>query len=477
MSQSMDDEAFARQLQEEEDRLQHGRVQRLPQDTSALDNDAILARRLQQELNNESNHIPRQDFSGGRTRFQNMQAGQEIVIRLHHPHSGGHIGESLRAQYSTTSEVRFEVVKDPGKFLIVNEHGKVEFRQASRDDRKSCYRFELTLNDTVYLKCTDHLDKLNMAGEVGWFLALTNDGNFIGNSQRGAAAQWRLVASEESPFLVNRSSSNMRSLQNTITQPQSQPMSQPQTASASTSATGSLLGSLNPFGCKGKQGYEAAPLDADPDTIDEGAEPPQGMNPLLFPDTLNSPGLGTQLPPHPQNIEMERMNDGSTFAPPRPPVPVPSTVDTAGLTSRNESIIRDLPQFRSFTATLKPVLRDAVNADPLGFVSVIQSPELWSLLDAVPLQITATINETATTATTDTIATSETAHSEQKVPATTHTEEGDEEIDNAAIRVKQKRTMIGPATTAAITATKETTGFSAPRQGQGKTFFDDNLDL
>ena len=372
MGDPIDDETYARQLQAEEDRFAANA--RRPEPVINED-DAALARRLQNELNNSNNfrnvdnhHVPRQEFSGGRTRFQNMHAGQEIIVRLHHPHSGGHIGECLRAQYSTTSEVRFELSKDPGKFLCVDEFGKVQFRQVDPNDRTSCYRFELTLNDTVYLKCTGHMEKLNIAGEVGWFLALTGDGHFIGNAHRGPAAQWRLVASGEPP-LTSQLCVNTRA----------PPTAAPSSSSLSSSATattagdmrpssGSLLSSFNPFCCKEPGNKNVEPLLDTSESEDSNGRS-QELNPLLFSDTL---GTNDTVPSSGSQAQTE------TILPSPPnqygsPTPLLSPAAENMENPHSENAIRDLPQFKAFVNTLKPALKDAVNESPEGFVNVVRA--------------------------------------------------------------------------------------------------------
>ena len=292
------------------------------------------------------------DTRGGCRRFKNMRAGDDIIIRLHHPHSGSHIGESLRAQYLSTSEVRFELVNDPGKFLLVSDTGKVEFKQCLANDVYSRYRFELTLNDRVYLKCSGHINKLNIVGETCWFLALTSDGHLIGNSNRGPAAQWSLVASEGQHEI--RATSMGSSLSSSST-------------TSSSSSFSDRLSAYNPFG---KPVRSAAAISDDANTYESVKEADKELadeeladahlNPLLFQDV------------------------GSLSALPTPP-------------PAYESGIRNCPKYSAFLAvlaTLSPGLAAAVEVEPSAFVLAIQSPELWALLDALPSQISDTADST-----------------------------------------------------------------------------------
>ena len=291
------------------------------------------------------------DTRGGNRRFKNMRAGENIVIRLHHPHSGSHIGESLRAQYLSTSEVRFELVNDPGKFLLVSETGKVEFKQCEEIDACAGYRFELTLNDRVYLKCSAHMNKINIAGESCWFLALTADGQLIGNSNRGPAAQWSLVASEDQQAFGTS------------------------TGSSSSSSSSTLSGRLSAFNPFGKKEATAAPTSSsavvpeDTEKSETSAEladsevPDAHLNPLLF-----------------QNADFA--------SPPPAPTPAPASVLTS-------AAITTSPQYSAFIATLSPGLSAAIAVDPYAFVRAIQSPELWALLDVLPNQASDSSDSTA----------------------------------------------------------------------------------
>ncbi len=345
---------LALQLQMEEDaEAERLRKQRLDDEAKS---DEALAKMLEQEINHDAGHSapynnysqfmgnasqnrapPRQDIQGGKTRFKNMRAGENIVVRLHHPHTGSHIGESLRAQYLTTSEVRFELVNDPGKFLYVNEDGKVEFRTCEEEDHMCRYRFELTLNDRVYLKCAAHLEKMNIGGEMSWFLALTADGQLVGNSPRGPPAQWSLVASEEPQH----------------TRPPVPPTN-------TESRISGAFGAFNPFSKKAG----AAKLATDDNVSGKSAikDDDMHMNPLFFSDSHS-------LTPCKVNT-----NTSSTLTKQN------SISDAPNI----DEVIRNTPQFLSFLATLPPFIASSVKEDPSGFVKSVQSAEFRALLDALP---------------------------------------------------------------------------------------------
>jgi len=299
------------------------------------------------------------------SRFTHMRSGQAVDIRLHHPHTANHIGETLRAHYMSTSEIRFEVVKAPGKVLRVTDLGRVEFSACLPDDPTCRFRFELTLHDTVYLKCTAHQQKLNINGEVGWFLALSPEGQLMGNSHRGPQAQWSLVA-EMNPYAVRpqpgpaqpltaSSSMQSRSIDGSIAQYPAALPPAPAAPAAKVSATpmasssgavGSALGSLNPF--RSRASSAAAAPEA-PDRVGANDE----LNPLLFQQAQAQHSVA--------------------------PAPAAAAASSTGLT-----VLRSLPAFTAFAKTLAPQLLNSIEADPVGFVRAVQSPELWALLDALP---------------------------------------------------------------------------------------------
>jgi hypothetical protein len=126
-----------------------------------------------------------------------IKSGQKTAVRLHHPLTKNHIGEVMYAHYITQTEVRFELSKSPGKCLRVTESGRVEFSPCAVDDLTSHFKFELTIQGPMYLLCKAYTDKINIAGERSWFLALSNQGQLLGNSNRGQHAQWVLVAATD----------------------------------------------------------------------------------------------------------------------------------------------------------------------------------------------------------------------------------------------------------------------------------------
>ena len=202
----MDSDAeYARRLQAEEDALarqaqQHSR-------------DAALARQLSQQPSSYGGY--RRPVSGNYGMNNNSQqsqftirSGQRTAVKLHHPATKNHIGESMYAHYISSVEVRFELISSPGKCLRVTDQGRVEFSHCDVDDTTSRFRFELTLSGNIYLMPSAHINKINIAGEKSWFLALGSEG-LLGNSNRGGNSQWILVASSETDLqqgLVENSS-------------------------------------------------------------------------------------------------------------------------------------------------------------------------------------------------------------------------------------------------------------------------------
>ena len=241
-----------------------------------------------------------------------------------------------RAHYLTTSEIRFEVVKAPGKVLRVTDLGRVEFSTCYPDDPTSRFKFELTLQETVYLKCSAHLQKINDAGEAGWFLALSADGSLLGNSHRGPQAQWSLVAQQQ-PYLV-RPSLMLAPQPNTVfvTTPAPAPIPAPASAPATSSSPpgfGFSLSSLNPF-----RRSSSTPAEQD-----------------------------TELNPMQTQSQAPRNSPAA-----------------AASASRGLALLRGIPAYVTFARSIKPELLASIEADPVGFVGAVQSPELWALLDALP---------------------------------------------------------------------------------------------
>ena len=103
----------------------------------------------------------------------------------------------MYAHYITQTEVRFELIKSPGKCLRVTSQGRVDFSKCAEDDQSSHFRFELTIQGPMYLLCKAYVDNINISGERSWFLALSNQGQLMGNSNRGQHAQWVLVAAQD----------------------------------------------------------------------------------------------------------------------------------------------------------------------------------------------------------------------------------------------------------------------------------------
>ena len=48
-----------------------------------------------------------------------IRSGQKTPVRLHHPATHNHIGEAMYAHYINQTEIRFELIKNPGKCLRV----------------------------------------------------------------------------------------------------------------------------------------------------------------------------------------------------------------------------------------------------------------------------------------------------------------------------------------------------------------------
>jgi len=73
--------------------------------------------------------------------------------------------------------------------------GRVEFSE--EQDACSRFRFELTPQGPLYLICAAHLDKINIAGELTWYLGLSSDGHLLGNSNKSNFAHWVLIAADD----------------------------------------------------------------------------------------------------------------------------------------------------------------------------------------------------------------------------------------------------------------------------------------
>lgn len=162
--------------------------------------DAAFARRLAQTEDFQSPYqstsaLPRPSQMGERN--FSIRSGQRAPVRLHHPSTKNHIGEIFHVQYLSSQEVIFELANSPGKNLRVDESAKVDFAETSDDHVK--FRFQVTPEGNIYLLCSAHLDKLNNAGERGWYLALNPDGSLVGDSSKCPLSQWVLVAAADPP--------------------------------------------------------------------------------------------------------------------------------------------------------------------------------------------------------------------------------------------------------------------------------------
>ena len=207
MSETMSDEDYARKLQAEED-AQAANAGR--QQAAALEEeDARYAQQLASQTymraplyarhpyNSHVSHPSPLIGGGGRGGKFTIKSGQKTAVRLHHPLTKNHIGEVMYAHYITQTEVRFELIKKPGKCLRVTNQGRVEFSNCAEDDLSSHFRFELTIQGPMYLLCKAYIDNINISGERSWFLSLSNQGQLMGNSNRGQHAQWVLVAAQD----------------------------------------------------------------------------------------------------------------------------------------------------------------------------------------------------------------------------------------------------------------------------------------
>jgi len=166
----------------------------------------------------------------------------------------------------------------------------------------------------------------------------------MGNSHRGPQSQWSLVA-EMNPYAVRSQPGSAQPLpacrQSRSIEGSAQPPAAPAAAPCS---MGSALGSLNPFRSRASAAA-AAPVAHD--RVGASDE----LNPLLF----TGPQQGQQ--------------------------PAAAAAPSAG---NGLAALRSLPAFTAFAMTLAPQLLHSIEADPVGFVRAVQSPELWALLDALP---------------------------------------------------------------------------------------------
>jgi hypothetical protein len=221
-----------------------------------------------------------------------LRTGQKARVSLHHTATRSHIGETFIASYLSPSEVRFDVCtpsgERSGKSLRVSDTGLVDFALPSHpyEDPTVKFRFEVTGEGNVYLLSVAHSDKINSAGQRGWYLALS-DGRLIGNSHKCALSQWLLVSAEGGAVP-------------TTTQPQPQPQqspapfpygNRPPPAAASSATTGNSGFGL--FGWSGggsggeRDGYSAV---SSVELVD------QSINPL------QAPPLQPPHKPHPPEL-------------------------------------------------------------------------------------------------------------------------------------------------------------------------------
>ena len=450
-----EDLRLARQLQEEEN-TEH--MERLAEKEKR--DDAALAQLLQQEYQQEAataniytnsqnfrshyNAVPasRVNSSG----CAHMRAGQTVDVRLKHPKTSSFIGETLRAHYLTTrgvSEIRFEVVKAPGKVMRVTDIGRVEFSECTVDDPMSRFRFELTLQGSVYLKCTAHQQKLNIAGEPGWFLAISSDGSLLGNSNRGMQAQWSLVAEQNSyglhpsmpmPAYTGASTAAYAAAAGPRSVPTpSSAIAQPP---APAQQSGGFLRGL--LGGRKSTGFETLEQEEKDYELQE-------LNPLLFNGSMTpAGGVSTQNKPSASTTPSSPLKDKS------------SEKSTLALASPGSSLqkLLALPQYKDFANTLQPRLKAAVESDVVAFLRAVQSPEIWALLEAVPQDLlSSNENETSSGSAADTASASAIAStnaSMEESAASTHSDQTNTDLfgdlgetgttENVQIRSVTKRT-------------------------------------
>ncbi len=384
-----EDLRLARLLQQEEEQQHQERLRE-----QERRDDAALAQLLQQEFNQQDARSSARYVNYPSTRvsssshFTHMRAGQTVDVRLKHPKTSSFIGETLRAHYLDTSEIRFEVIKAPGKVMRVNDIGKVEFSDCAPDDPTSRFRFELTLQGNVYLKCAAHLHKMNIAGEIGWFLAISHDGSLLGNSNRGVQAQWSLVA-EQTPYTLHPNVPSYAPAPIAPGYAYAAPVRSPAYASAGAA----------PVPASASWPAPPAPAQASAAAPASPAPAPAPAQKSFLSGALSAltggggrRGSGSEHQPLAQDetdYEMQELNpllftQASAAEAPR------STAGAAEKDAPTQNSGLDLqklyasPQFAAFSRTLQPGLRAAVEADALAFLRAVQSPELWALLEAVP---------------------------------------------------------------------------------------------
>lgn len=263
--------------------------------------DAALARSLSEEP--EAAVAPARASSGSTAQAFSLRAGQRAAIRLHHPASRNHIGESFYANYTTASEVAFELVNETGKFLRVLPDGSVEFSKVQ--DNTSRFVFEVTPEGYIYLGAVAHREKLTDSGATGWFLALMRDGGLAGNASKSPISQWVLVAAGDAPSSLpasmptpppasNSSVMPYGRLPTAAAPPAAAPVPQAP-AAAQTEGSRSLGGFFNWGGERGGENYEAIPMT-------DGSNSHSQLNPLLTTTAIAGPAASQwmyQQPPIP----------------------------------------------------------------------------------------------------------------------------------------------------------------------------------
>lgn len=206
----MTDEQFAQWLQDQEFQQQrqrqgsvggNGSSSEDQQRLAAEQADAEYARRLaseeEEQRRRQQQRQQQQQLHAAPSNAIALQHGQTMAVRLQHPGTKNQIDEPLYAHHVGRNVMMFEMVKKRGTYLRVKDSCDAEFSRVA--DEAAQFFVENCNAGQLYLGAVKHSQKVNIAGGVGWMLALTSSGALIGNAPRDAMSRWRLLAAPDAP--------------------------------------------------------------------------------------------------------------------------------------------------------------------------------------------------------------------------------------------------------------------------------------
>jgi hypothetical protein len=159
--------------------------------------DEIYAQQLQDEEIRASRGRHTQQSVTGTQPPVLLQAGQAVLVRLHHVLTSRQIGEVLIAHYISNNIMMFEMSNRRGHHMRIKGHGAVEF--SPRNDNKCHMVVEMIPSGGMFLKPMMYMQDRNETMGIGCYLSMSQEGALSGMGGRTQNAQWMLVAAHAAP--------------------------------------------------------------------------------------------------------------------------------------------------------------------------------------------------------------------------------------------------------------------------------------